>query len=107
MLLRYCPPSLAADLDKSVGYGCIYKKNRRKGAGFVLGFMIPHSCLDTLSPCPKGFPFFPRDIIFDSDSAATPSLGRRIGPRRRAATMLSRYCNAGLVGVGFGLFCLI
>lgn len=61
--------------------------------------MIPHPCLNTLSPLPSftriPFSYLPHQYL-DSDSALTPSLGRRVGteyldPEREAATMLLRY----------------
>ncbi|KAK1771125.1 hypothetical protein QBC33DRAFT_526923 [Phialemonium atrogriseum] len=59
--------------------------------------MIPHPCLDTLLP--------PRFWLLDSESASTPSLGRRTGLRLKLATMRLRYRRACLVGVYvFSLF---
>ncbi|KHE83418.1 hypothetical protein GE21DRAFT_1109972 [Neurospora crassa] len=66
---------------------------------FWLVVMIPHPCLNTLSPLPSftriPFSYLPHQYL-DSDSALTPSLGRRVGteyldPEREAATMLLRY----------------
>ena len=59
--------------------------------GYLQSFsMIPHQCLDTLS--------HPRSSPLDSESAFTPSLGRRVGPRLWLATMLLRYRAVSLVG---------
>ena len=86
-------------------------------------FMIPHPCLDTLSPLPSftslGYPFFSDYQYLDSDSALTPSLGRRVGTeylnpekkgRRRQcfyaianAGSRGRFCFFVLTVFGFGI----
>lgn len=89
MLLRYRRPGLLA----GSGFVVVHWDREKKGVGglafcFVLAYMIPHSCLDTLSHVRRSawvgysgsrIHWVGETHIFDSESAFTPSLGRRVG----------------------------